>query len=88
MSTTYTTLADFIDREIVPAITGVEDDFDVQGFTRALQDLGRIEYVIFPGAVGRNGFRWAGDPLGGTDCDPLFWDLVEQFDAAAVAARS
>ena len=36
MSTTYTTLADFIDQEIVPAITGVEDDFDVQGFTRAL----------------------------------------------------
>ena len=28
MSTTYTTLADFIDQEIVPAITGVEDDFD------------------------------------------------------------
>ena len=60
MSTTYTTLADFIDQEIVPAITGVEDDFDVQGFTRALQDLGRIEYVIFPGAAQRKRF-----PLGG-----------------------
>ena len=48
MSTTYTTLADFIDREIVPAITGVEDDFDVQGFTRALQDLGRIELRHLP----------------------------------------
>ena len=86
MSTIHTTLADFIDQEIVPAIEGVEDDFDVQGFAKALQDAGLIEYVTFPGGAQRDGFRWVGALDDVTD--PLFWGLVEQFDAAAVAARS
>ncbi len=79
MSETYTTLADLIEREITPALfdgtESVEPNFDVDGFVQALQDR---ELIVFHGG---QGFVLVTDDSGET---PGFWDLVADFDQAAM----
>ena len=82
MSKIYTTLADLIDREIVPALDGVEPIFDVDGFTQALRDADLIVYVTHEGAAQRDGFQLVTDDDNQT---PRFWDMVAKFDAEAQA---
>ena len=78
MTTThYTTLADLIEREITPALAGVEPNFDIWGFSQALRDRELIDWT-------GNGFALVTDGYGAT---AGFWDLVSEFDAAAKAAE-
>ena len=77
MSETYITLADLIEREITPALDEVEPNFDVDGFVQALRDR---ELINWTGC----GFALVTDEDGTTTG---FWDLVSEFDAAAMERR-
>ena len=75
--TTYTTLADLIDREIRPALDGVEETFDLDGFVKDLRGAGHIRYEVEEGhADGRYVL----------DIDEAtFWKLVQKWDTKAFA---
>lgn len=74
MTTTYTTIADLIEREITPALDGVEPNFDVDGFAQALRDRDLITW-------NGTGFVLVTNEDGET---PGFQDLVAEFDQAAM----
>lgn len=78
MSTTYATLKDLIDREITPALDGVEPNFNTEDFVKALRDADLIVWHDI-----RQGFELISDEGGNT---PGFWELVEQFDTEARSA--
>ena len=73
---TYTTLADLRDQEIVDAINGVEENFDIDGFIAELRER---DLIIWTGT----GFALVIDECGNT---PGFWEIVEEFDALATNA--
>lgn len=81
MSATYTTLSDLIEREIAPALfdgtESVEPNFDIDGFAATLRDRDLIVWD-----ESGQGFQLVTDEDGET---PGFWELVEEFDAAAAA---
>lgn len=71
---TYTTIQDLTDQAIVPALEGVEPNFDVVSFVQTLRDR---NLVVWTGS----GFELILDEDGVT---PGFADLVAEFDAAAM----
>lgn len=71
---TYTTIQDLTDQAIVPALEGVEPNFDVVSFVQTLRDR---DLVVWTGS----GFELILDEDGVT---PGFADLVAEFDAAAM----
>jgi hypothetical protein len=73
MSTTYTTLNDLVDREIVPALDGVEDSFDVDMLVKILRDQNAIRWTGI-------GFELVTDEEGNT---PGFWAYVQAVDLYA-----
>ena len=85
--TTYITLQDFIDQEIWPALDGVEEGFDIDGFVGALRDAGRI---IFDEAEQEDGtirldhqcFRWSDEAIADQEdgVDEIFWTLFVAAD--------
>lgn len=90
-ATIYTTLSDFIGQEISPALDGVTEGFDVDGFVAALRDAGRI---IFDEAIQEDGtirldwqgFRWSDEAIADQEdgVDDVFGTLVERFDGEAI----
>lgn len=68
---TYTTLAALVDQEIVGALDGVEEGFDLDAFTQALLDQELIYRTP-------EGFALVTDEDGET---PGFWLLVQNFDS-------
>ena len=77
MTTTYTTIADLIEREITPALDGVEPNFDVDGFAQALRDRDLITW-------NGTGFVLVTNEDGET---PGFSGMVAKFDQAAMDRR-
>ena len=75
MSTTYATISDLTDREIAPALDGVEPSFDVAGLVSALRDR---NLIVWTGS----GFELVTDEDGNV---AGFWELVAEFDAKAQA---
>lgn len=73
MTRTYTTLADLVDQEIAPAFGEYGNDYDLDGFVRALRDADVIIYV-------QHGFQLVTDDDGQT---PGFWELAATFDTSA-----
>jgi len=87
MTTTYTTLKDFIDQEISPALP--DSGFDVEGFVGALRDAGRI---IFDQAIqedgtirlDQQGFRWSDEAIADGHHDEVFAATFDRFYAEAL----
>ena len=70
-ATVYTTLSDFVDQEIVPALDGF--DGDVDELVAAMRDRDMI--------VWEGGFRWSDDMLAEAMGDSdTFWATVSEFD--------
>ena len=70
----FTTIADFIDQYLTPALSGVEENFDHRAFTDALIDA---DLLVWDGRYFVIDEALAAD---------AFWALVEDFDAKAMQA--
>ena len=72
MTKTYTTIADLVAYEIIPALGDAAADFDIDGIVDDLQARDLIVYV-HTGNLSRDGFQLVAD-------EAAFWDVVSAHD--------
>lgn len=74
MSKVYTTKDELIQQEIVPALNGVEENFDLDAFVLALDEGGFIvHWASLQSEIG-----WSLEIP-----EETFWDLVQDYDQIA-----